>query len=64
MTIDLTTKWLEVFNDAVLETEQKTGIPSTEWKTAGRKTTLRPDGEDLPFWQSDGLKQVESYHNW
>ena len=64
MTIDLTSKWLEVFNDAVLETEQKTGIPSTEWKTAGRNTTLRPDGEDLPFWQSDGLKQVEAYYNW
>jgi len=61
---DLTQKWLEVFNDAVKETEDKTGIPSTEWKTAGRKTTLRPDGEDLSFWQSDGLKQVEAYQKW
>ena len=41
--IDLTQKWLEVFNDAVKEVEEKSGIPSTEWKTAGRKTTLRPD---------------------
>ena len=63
-TFDLTQKWLEVFNDAVKETEDKTGIPSTEWKTAGRKTTLRPDGEDLSFWQSDGLKQVEAYQKW
>jgi hypothetical protein len=62
--IDLTQKWLEVFNDAVKETEEKSGIPSTEWKTAGRKTTLRPDGEDLSFWQSDGLKQVEAYQKW
>ena len=62
--MSLTEKWLEVFNDAVLDVEQKTGIPSLEWKTAGRKTALRPDGEDLPFWQSEGLKQVEAYQKW
>jgi hypothetical protein len=62
--MDLTTKWLEVFNEAVKEVEDKSGIPSTEWKTAGRKTTSRPDGEDLSFWQSDGLKQVEAYQKW
>lgn len=61
---DLTAKWLEVFNDSVRETEEKSGIPSSEWKTAGRKTALRPDGEDLSFWQEDGLKQVESYLKW
>ena len=64
MTLNLTEKWLEVFNDAVKEVEERSNIPSTEWKTAGRKTTSRPDGEDLSFWQSDGLKQVESYHKW
>lgn len=62
--MSLTEKWLEVFNDAVKETEEKSGIPSTEWKTAGRKTAARPDGEDLSFWQSDGLKQVEAYQKW
>lgn len=62
--MSLTEKWLEVFNDAVKETEDKSGIPSTEWKTAGRKTAARPDGEDLSFWQSDGLKQVEAYQKW
>lgn len=64
MTLNLTEKWLEVFNDAVKEVEERSNIPSTEWKTAGRKTTSRPDGEDLSFWQSDGLKQVESYQKW
>lgn len=64
MTIDLTSKWLEVFTDAVTEIETRSGIPSSEWKTAGRKTVARPDGEDLPFWQNDGLKQVESYQKW
>lgn len=62
--MNLTEKWLEVFNDAVRETEERSGIPSLEWKTAGRKTAARPDGEDLPFWQNDGLKQVESYFKW
>ena len=64
MTLNLTEKWLEVFNDAVKEVEERSNIPSTEWKTAGRKTTSRPDGEDLSFWQSDGLKQVEAYQKW
>ena len=62
--MNLTERWVEVFNDSVLRTEEQTGIPSSEWKTAGRKTALRPDGEDLAFWQSDGLKQVESYLKW
>lgn len=64
MTLNLTEKWLEVFNDAVKETEERSNIPSSEWKTAGRKTAARPDGEDLSFWQSDGLKQVEAYQKW
>lgn len=62
--MSLAEKWLEIFNDSVKETEEKTGIPSTEWKTAGRKTALRPDGEDLAYWQSDGLKQAEAYQKW
>lgn len=62
--MNLTEKWLEVFNDAVKETEERSSIPSSEWKVAGRKTAARPDGEDLPFWQNDGLKQVESYYKW
>lgn len=62
--MSLTEKWLEIFNEEVRLTEEKTGIPSSEWKTAGRKTASRPDGEDIAFWQSDGLKQAESYQKW
>jgi len=62
--MSLTEKWLEVFNDAVKDIEERTGIPPTEWKTAGRKTIARPEGEDLSWWQSDGLKQVEAYQKW
>ena len=51
-----TEKWLEVFNESVRVVEEQTGISSSEWRTAGRKTIARPDGEDLSFWQSDGLK--------
>ena len=43
MTTNLTGKWLEVFNDAVAEVESRSNIPSSEWKTAGRKTIARPD---------------------
>ena len=62
--MNLTEKWLDIFNESVKVTEEQSGIPSTEWKTSGRKTAARPDGEDLAFWQSDGLKQVEAYYNW
>jgi len=60
----LAEKWLEVFNESVRIAEEQTGIPSAEWRTSGRKTAARPDGEDLAFWQSDGLKQVEEYQKW
>lgn len=62
--MSLTEKWLEVFNDAVKDIEERTGIPPADWKTAGRKTIARPEGEDLSWWQSDGLKQVEAYQKW
>lgn len=64
MTMNLAEKWLEIFNESVRLSEEKTGIPSSEWKTVGRKTASRPDGEDLNFWQNDGLKQAESYLKW
>jgi len=64
MMMSLTEKWLEVFNESVRVAEEQTGVPSSDWKTAGRKTVARPDGEDLAFWQSDGLKQVEAYQKW
>jgi hypothetical protein len=62
--MSLTEKWLEIFNAEVRDVEEKSGLPTTEWKVAGRKTAARPDGEDLAFWQSDGLKQVEAYQKW
>lgn len=64
MNKDLTSKWLEVFNSSVKKVEEQSGIPTSEWKTAGRKTAARPDGEDLSFWQNDGLKQIEAYKKW
>ena len=60
----LAEKWLDIFNESVKVVEEQSGIPSSEWKTSGRKTIARPDGEDLAFWQSDGLKQVEAYQKW
>jgi hypothetical protein len=42
--MSLTEKWLEIFNDEVKDVQDKSGIPSSEWKTAGRKTAARPDG--------------------
>ncbi len=47
--MSLTEKWLEVFNESVRVAEEQTGVPSSDWKTAGRKTAARPDGEDLAF---------------
>jgi hypothetical protein len=62
--MNLVEQWAEVLQQAVTNTETRTGIASNEWRVGGRRTKANPDGEDLNFWQSEGLRQAEVYKEW
>lgn len=61
---DLTEKWADVWAAQVAQVEQRSGVPSEDWRVGGRKTKANPAGEDLGFWQEEGLRQVEEYLKW
>lgn len=64
MTDGISTKWLEVFNAEVKRVQEESGKPPEEWKAAGRVTVANPNGEDVQFWQHDGLRQIKEYVKW
>jgi CRISPR/Cas system-associated exonuclease Cas4 (RecB family) len=39
-------------------------LPTSQWRRAGRKTTAKPHGEDLEWWQAEGLQQLNTYYEW
>jgi hypothetical protein len=61
---NLTEQWAEVWAETIARAEDRTSVPASEWRVAGRRTKANPDGETLDFWQSEGLRQVESYVEW
>lgn len=56
--------WSRSWADALAEQQQKSDVHIDKWRTAGRKTKDKPNGEDLAFWQQSGLEQVEAYSAW
>ena len=64
MTDGISTKWLEVFSAEVKRVQDESGKPPEEWKAAGRVTAANSNGEDVQFWQHDGLRQVKEYVKW
>ncbi len=61
---DLVERWAQVWADKVAEVERYSGVPAEDWRTSGRRSKALPDGEDLEFWQAEGLRQVETYLDW
>jgi hypothetical protein len=61
---DLAERWSQIMSDLVEKTERYSGIAAGDWRAAGRRSKANPDGEDLAFWKSEGLRQVEEYIAW
>lgn len=61
---DLEARWSQVWAEQVASVEQRSGVLSSEWRSAGRKSKANPEGEDFGFWQGEGLRQVETYLDW
>ncbi len=55
--------WQDTFNAGV--EEQKTRFPDvSKWRTAGRKSKAKPDGEDYLAWMDLGPQFVRNYIEW
>lgn len=64
MSTPIEEQWADVFMSTVLKVESGTGIASDNWRVGGRRTKANPDGENIAFWQAEGLRQVEAYIAW
>lgn len=61
---DLAERWALTWAKEVTDKEAWSGVPVDEWRVGGRKSKALPDGEDLAYWQAEGLRQVEEYISW
>lgn len=61
---DISQTWAEAWGESVSQTEQRSGVPSSQWRSSGRPTKALPNGEDIEFWYGEGLRQVEAYEAW
>lgn len=56
--------WNAAWAASLAEAQQKSDAPVEQWRTAGRKTKDKPNGEDLNWWHHAGLEQVNAYRSW
>lgn len=60
--LDKPGEFVDYFERELARIEEETGVPRDEFKTSGRKTKERPNGEDIQFWSSSlGPDMVETY---
>lgn len=62
--IELRDVWENALARQVRELAERSGADPKTWRTGGRKTKERPNGETLQEWKAMGLKQVEDYIAW
>lgn len=55
--------WAEKFGQAVDEAREKEPDVS-KWRTAGRPSADKPNGEDVDWWRVAGLNMVNGYADW
>jgi len=57
--------FIEIMDATVAREERLTGIPCSEFRVPAKsKTKARPNGEDVDWWKTEGLKQIDSYLLW
>lgn len=64
MTFSVEGQWEQDWFAHIAEQENKTGVPTSMWRTAGRATKAKPNGEDLDFWRYEGLSASLEYAKW
>lgn len=61
---DLDSLWESSWASSLAESQQRTETPIELWRTAGRKTKDKPNGEDLGWWHDAGRDQLKMYKDW
>lgn len=64
MIFSVEAQWEQDWLAALAEQEQKATVPVSMWRTAGRPTKAKPNGEDASFWQFEGLSAALEYEKW
>lgn len=55
--------WTEKLDQAVEDARQREP-DTTKWRTAGRPSAEKPNGEDVDWWRTAGLNMVMGYAKW
>ena len=61
---ELRRMWTDILTEAVTTTVNATGVPVAGWRSAGKQTKARPDGETITHWIDSGFEQLEAYADW
>lgn len=62
--VDPVTEFEKHFDIEVGKTVANTGLPASQWKTAGRATRDKPNKEDTTWWRTEGARQCKEYTSW
>lgn len=62
--VDPVLEFEKAFDIEVGKTVAETGLPTSQWKTAGRTSRDKPNKEDATWWRMDGARQVREYATW
>lgn len=62
--MDLESIWSDTLTGYVEATVMASGMQPGAWAKVGRSTKDKPEGEDLTWWEADGLRQLQSYDKW
>lgn len=64
MSLNVASEWFDTYDAEIARREAETGIPSVEWKAAGRKSKAKPNGEDVSWWRDEGVEILTTYQDW
>jgi hypothetical protein len=56
--------WLEAWDANVTRNEQESGVPTDQWRAAGRVTKDKPNKEDGDWWANEGYQMCLRYAGW
>lgn len=61
---DQAATWFQDRFDELLDEYRREEPDETRWRTAGRKTRDKPNGEDADWWRGYGVELVQKYIDW
>jgi len=64
MTLDTKLLFEQHFDAAVREQQEKTSVPTEQWRRTGRATKAYPDKEGPEFWADHGPGMLDGYIAW